>query len=215
MHLVGERGGQGIVGGEHDRRTALAAELAQQAQHFLGALRVERSRGLVREHELGVGCERHRDQHALALPHGELLGAVLHALAEAQLLEQRLHDAPRLALVGEPQLQRGVLDRARPGNQVVGLADDPQIAQAVLVALLGGHRGHLAAAHPHGAAVGVGESGDQFQQRGLAGAAGAVERHELPRGDRHRDAVHGADRLAFPHAVVLDEIPELEHRRCH
>ena len=114
---------------------ALAAELAQQAQHLAGALRVEVPGRLVGEHQLRVGRQRERDQHALALAHRELLGAVLQPVAEPQLLQQRFDRvacAPRM--LDQQQLQRGVLDRPRPGDQVVRLADDPELAQAVLVA---------------------------------------------------------------------------------
>lgn len=34
---------------------------------------------------------------------------------------------------------------------------------------------------------------------------------ELAPGNRHRDAVDGADRLTFSHAMALGEIPKLEH----
>ena len=44
VRLIGERGGLGVVGGEHDGHAPLAAELAQQAEHFPGALRVEACR---------------------------------------------------------------------------------------------------------------------------------------------------------------------------
>ena len=131
----------------------------------------------------GIGRKRHRDQHALALAHRELLGAVQQPLAQAESLEQRFDRAPGLALVGEPQLQRRVLDGARPGNQVVGLADDPELAQAVLVALVTREREDVTAVEEHGAAVGALQSGDQLQQRRLARAAGPVERDELARRD--------------------------------
>ena len=97
-----------VVGGEQHRGAVLVADLAQQLQHFAAALRVEVAGGLVGEHELGLGRERPRDHHALALAHRELLGAVASAAG-------RVRDAPAAARSGAcPRARR---PRARASSR--------------------------------------------------------------------------------------------------
>ena len=77
VHLIGEGGDQRVVGGEQERHVALAAEAAQQLEHLTSAMGVEVPGRLVGENQLGIGGQRKRDQHALALAHRQLLGAVV------------------------------------------------------------------------------------------------------------------------------------------
>ncbi len=53
---------------------------------------------------------------------------------------------------------------------------------------------------------------DHQQQRRLARPARPVQRDRFAGGDRQRDAVHRAHRLAADGRVVLDEVAQLQHR---
>ena len=116
---------------EHDRHLPLAAQLAQQLEHFAAALRVEAAGRLVGEQQARLGRERAGDHHALALAHRQRLRAVREALAEAEALEQRRDLALRLAPAHRlQQLQDRVVDRADARQQVEVLADEAELREA-------------------------------------------------------------------------------------
>ena len=86
-----------VVGGEEDR----LAEVAQARDHapcLAAGRRVEAGGRLVEEEQLGVADQRDRDVEAALLAAGELAGALVRLLAEADVLD-RLVDRPRRAVV--------------------------------------------------------------------------------------------------------------------
>ena len=211
-HAVGVARGERVVADEHDRDVALAAELAQQLEHFAAALGVEAAGGLVGEQQARLGGERAGDHHPLALAHRQRLGAVGQALAEPEALQQRRDLAVRLAPAhGLQELQHGVVDRGDAGQQVEVLADEAQLGEAEVGGLALGQRGDVAAGDRHGAARRL-----QAASRPSAAASSCRSRsgrtgRPSPRVDRQRDAVDGADRLAANRRVVLDEVTQLQH----
>ena len=112
------------------------------------------------------------------------------------------------------QLEHRVVDRADTRQQVEVLADEPQFREPETRRLALGQRGHVATRDRDSAAGRSQQRRDHQQQGRLARAAGAVQRDHLAGGDRQRDAVDRADRLAADGGVVLDEIAQLEHRAC-
>ena len=87
-------------------------------------LGVERSGGLVGEHDLGPGDERPGDRDALLLAAGELRGTVAQALVEPDPRGDLAHlRAPRAAAV-EAQRQADVLGDRQRRHQVEGLEDE-------------------------------------------------------------------------------------------
>ena len=115
---------------EHDRHTALAAQLAQQFEHFATSLSVEAPSRLVGEQQARSGGEGTRDHHALALAHRESLRAVVQALAQPEPHEQWLDLAPRLAPAHRAQqLENRVVDRADAGQQVEALTDEAELGE--------------------------------------------------------------------------------------
>jgi hypothetical protein len=138
---------------------------------------------------------------------------VLQALGEAEAPQQRRYLAVRVAPAqGFQQLQHGVVDGGHAGHQVEVLADEAQFGEPEVRGLALGQRGDVAPADRHGAAGGGEERGDHQQQRGLARAAGTVERDHLAGVDAQRDAVDGAYRLPAGDPVVLDQVSQFEQR---
>src|SRR5439155_12898150 len=88
--------------------------------------RVEISRRLVGEHERGARHERARDGDTLLLTAGELVRRVVHAIAEADLIERAERATTTLAHADAAILQRQlhVLERARSWQQVETLKDE-------------------------------------------------------------------------------------------
>ena len=82
-------------GDDHDA-TGLR-QLAEQAQHAVDLDVVEVRGGLVGQHERRVVRERARDRDPLLLAARQVAGAVVHAVGEADLLEQLDGARPRLA----------------------------------------------------------------------------------------------------------------------
>ncbi len=93
-HVVGDLGDHPEVVRDHDdRRAVLLLQLAHQLEDLRLRRHVERRRRLVRDQQVGVVDERHRDHHALPHAAGELVRIVVDPLLgprNADLLE-RVH----------------------------------------------------------------------------------------------------------------------------
>ena len=172
VDAVGEEDGLGdVVGDQQHRRADLAPDLEQPLLQLGARDPVERAEGLVQQHRRLA--EQHRAQEGGALAHAarELpRPARSNPPSPKRSSSGRARARAAAADAGELEADRDVVDRPPPRQQRVAL----------------GHEG--AGAEPAGAGrpsisdlarVGMLEPGEDVEQRALAGAAGADQRHEL------------------------------------
>src|SRR5688572_223366 len=92
---VGAVGDPRVVG-DHDQGAPLTSQLLEQVQDVLAARGVEVAGGLVGQDQVGLAGQGAGDGDPLHLPARELGRLVLHAVGEADLLEELLDSrAPR------------------------------------------------------------------------------------------------------------------------
>jgi hypothetical protein len=153
--------------------------------------------GLVHQQHPRLVDDGAGERDALLLPAGELVGAALAVAAEAHRL-QRGQRAPLALRPGDAaHLQRegDVLGHAHVREQRVALEHHAEIA------LVGGRPGDVLAADLDLARGRVLEPRDGHQDRRLARAAGAEQRHEFAGCHVERHPVHGRDRAETLHQV--------------
>src|SRR6476659_5514740 len=79
----------GWIVGDEDQRLALGlVQFSKQPKHLLAGAGIEVARGLVGQHDLGLGQQGARDRSALLFPARELGGQVMRAFAESDPPEQ-------------------------------------------------------------------------------------------------------------------------------
>src|SRR6185295_2520910 len=181
-------------------------ENPEEGDDLLAGLAVEVAGGLIGEEDGGAVDEGASDGDALALAAGELIGLVMHAVAEADALQGAdgalLGAAPVLLRVDEGK--GDVLDRGGAVEEFEGLEDEADLLVADLGEVSGIHLvGRLAGelVGPGGGAV---EAAEDVHEGGLAGAGGAHDGDELVALDGEIDAAKGVD-LLRPDAVDLLE----------
>ena len=79
-----------IVRAQHNRATARARQLANRLVELLRGCRVETRRRLIEKQQVGIVDERSRQREALLHSAAESADAIVRALGDAELLEQRL-----------------------------------------------------------------------------------------------------------------------------
>src|SRR5687768_11617088 len=84
---AGGMGGDIRLVGDDDDGLALIVQLVEEAEDVLGRAAVEGARRLVGQEDGGVVHHGPGDGDALSLPAGELVGAVVHAIAEVDDLQ--------------------------------------------------------------------------------------------------------------------------------
>jgi hypothetical protein len=98
------------VGDEQDGEPERHLQVAQQPQHLGLHHHVERRRRLVGDQQPRIAGKRERDQHALALPAGQLVRVVLCAARrepdELEQLADAVRHAPPAAALARVQLDR-------------------------------------------------------------------------------------------------------------
>src|SRR6185436_8361290 len=132
MHLPpGVRRDVGLVSHQH-HRVPLGVELVEQ-RHDLGrGCRVEVAGRLVGEEDRRVVDQGAGDRHALALAARQLVGIVVHAVAQAYPLEGAAGALPPHAArhAGVDERQLDVLQGIGAGQQVEGLEDEADLLVA-------------------------------------------------------------------------------------
>jgi hypothetical protein len=199
---------------DDDHGVACGGKLAQQRHHFPTALAVERAGGLVGEDDAPAVHQGARDRYALLLAARELAGAVVQALGEPELAEQRLGAGAPLG-AAHAGVDRGHFDvahGARVGDQVIALEHETECFAAQARELVAAERRHILSHEAVAAAGRAVEAAEDVHQRRLARARRAHDGDELPRVDRQVDAVQHLDR-ELAAAVGLDDFVELDHRR--
>ena len=119
--------GKGVVR-DHDDRGAICVEGLEALEQAAGVLGVERSGGLVGEHQRRVGHNGARRRHALLLATGHLVRELVEHLCDAQALGDLLHATRHLAGRGvvDREGQCDVLARSQGVEQVGVLEDKAQ-----------------------------------------------------------------------------------------
>ncbi len=201
----GERFGE-VVGDQQHRARHRGLQRLELAMQLRARDRIERAERLVHQQHRRIGGERPRQPDALPLPAGQLVRPAAAELRrfQADAREQFVH-ARRDAL-GRP------IQQVRHHRHVGGdreMREQPDVLDGVaglppqrrLVP-----RRDAAAAHPHLTGIGAQHPVHQPQQRRLAAATAADQRHHLAFGDRQRDAAqHRAP------ASTGDDVEEVDH----
>ena len=186
-HPVRHRQGLLLVVRDVDGRGAGGLDQpAKLLPHVQAEPGVEVAEGLVQQEAVGLGRQGAGQGDPLLLAAGELVG-----LASGQV--RHLHAGEvrggQLAPLGarhaahfRPELH--VLPHGHVGPEGVVLEHHGRVA------VLDGRVGDVPLAQHDVPAAGVGQPGDDPQQRGLAAPAGPQQEEELPRLDGQRDVVH-------------------------
>src|SRR4051794_30520452 len=182
-----------VVRDEHRGQPHLLVQLAQPAAQLFPHLRIKRTERLVEQEDSRLDRERPGQRHPLPLPARELARVAVGVTLELHELEQLVDAARdlalRRALAARPhaQAEGHVLEHGHVPEERVVLEDEADTARTgVAVARVLVVEQHLAG----GREV---EPGDDAEQRGLAGARRAQQRHELARLDAERDAAQGRE----------------------
>src|SRR5439155_14926969 len=165
---------------------------------------------LVEQDDLRVEGERagHVEQLLVAL--GQRARGPRERVAEAEQLGHRAHLVPHAALAGERGEEPGAAAEPREHGDGDRLAhresgEDVDELEGARHAEPGQphgpHAADVLALEAHGAARGRQQAREDVDERRLAGAVGADDRHELAAPDPQRDAVEGAD-AAVEHPYV-------------
>jgi hypothetical protein len=172
----------GVVADQQEGRLVLEADLADQRQGGQGEVGIEAAGGFVgqdQERPVGQGA-RHGDP--LLLAGRELRRPVIAPVGQADPLEQVLGEGAVVA-AGEAHGDQHVLQRGESLQQVAALEDVADRLGAQTVPARLAPSGHRAVADQDLPLVGGQDAGDQVQERGLAGAAGALQGDLVARGE--------------------------------
>ena len=159
-------------------RALLAQRLGEPLLHLAARQRVERGEGLVEAQDRLAGEQRAQEGHPLAHAARQLMGPGALEALQAERGEERVRARTRLVArrPGQAHRERGVVDRAQPGQQPVALG------------------------HEHGGvgadAAGVGrlQPAHQLEQGRLAAAAGADDGDDLAGAHLEIEALERAHR---------------------
>ena len=186
----------------------VAGQLLQQGQDLVRAVAVEVAGGLVAEQERRVGHDGAGDGHALLLAAGELARLVLRAVGDAHDAERGLDAALALGPRerGQQQRQLHVAEGGEHRDQVVHLEDEPDVARPPGGELRAAQPADLVPGHGDAARAGDVEAAHEVEQRGLAGAAGAHEGHEVALVHAQVHALQDVQLLG-PAPVGLGDVP--------
>ena len=178
-------------------------------QHLVGGVLVEIAGRLVGEQQQRLWRQRAADRDALLLPAGQLLRIAPREIAEPEPLHQFAVPG-RIVPPGEARLEfQIVLDR-QARDQIELLEHEAQLIAPQRRAAGIVESGERHPAEPDVAAVGRIQPRDQMQQRALAAAAFAGQRHALGGRDAQIHPAQHGDRLVR-RAVALGEIFDFEH----
>ncbi len=208
-----------VVRDEENGEATLALQILDLLQDLALHHDVERSRRLVHDHQLGLERERHRDDHALPHPAGELVGIRADpARVDPDELEQLAGTEDRVT-PRDPLVRLHHVDELRTdahhGVEAVHrtLEDHRDVAPAELPELLGALAGQFLTAKvdrsPDDSGRRAEDLHDRVRDGALAAARLAGEADDLAGADLEVDSVDGAHRvcLAVLHlqAAHLDE----------
>ena len=176
-HAIGDEDGLlDVVRHEQHGQAVPLPDVGQELLHDAARERVERTERLVHQQQAGSIGERARDRDPLLHAARELarlrVGELVEPDERQQLVGARALLGARQLLAAQRELD--VAARAQPGEQRVLLEDDAAVAARPL---------HGPAVDLHDPRARLRQAGDDREQRALAAARGADERHELVLGD--------------------------------
>src|SRR5207249_2944529 len=192
---------------DEDDRDALAVQLLQEDEDLDAGPGVEVARRLVGQQYRGVVDERACDGDTLLLPPRELARMVVGAILEPDrgqpLARARAPRSSRQPRVDQRELD--VFEGARPGQEVVCLEDEPDLAVADPCELGPREAGDILAVQDVPAGRGRVETAEKVHEGGLPRARGAHHRHELAALDLDRQAAERMNRV-WAESIVLREL---------
>jgi hypothetical protein len=201
--------------GDHDDGDAPLLDQALEDLHDDGAvLRVEVAGGLVGQQDRGVVGDGAGDGDALLLAPGELAWAPIRQLAQPEGGQDVAGVALGVAAAPVAAAQDGehhVLQHREFGEQEVELEDVAQQARAQLGPAIVVEGADVDALEQHLAGAGAVEGAEEVEERTLAGAGGAGQRHEFAPAHPQVDALEDAGLHLRPQ--LPDEPAGLDHRR--
>jgi len=220
MQWVGESGRFGWSGTQQRCARALA-QLLQQGQDLCLHRDIERSRGLIGEHQLRLGDQCHCDHHALAHAARQLVRILARAalgLADVHRLEHLERTLPRGAArqAGmDPWHLTELIDHTHVRvERRHGILEDHRDARAAdAVQACGGKPQQLVLVEADAAAdaCALGQQPQHGQQhRGLARTGFANDADALARRDLQIHATHGIDG-ATRGGIAHGQLPDLKH----
>jgi hypothetical protein len=156
---IGDRRGAGLMGDDHH---CPSREAAEQLEHGGAILLVEVAGWLVSEDDLRIVDQRPRDREALLFSARELLGAAVGDGAQAELFYEAAGTAfTSSSGPGQPGWKEDVLLAAELLDQVEGLEDEADVAEASLCERVRSLLGQLDAGETDAAGVGAVERSQQ------------------------------------------------------
>jgi acyl-CoA thioesterase I len=174
------------MGDEHQSAADGTVEIEEKIRDALAGMRIEITRGLVREQNVGLGHERAREGDALLLAAGQLFRVMRGARREPHLIESLRRAYARVAMAVQLERQHDVLQSREGGDQVEGLEDESHVRAAHPRAPVLIQRREVDAGDEDAAGAGRIEPGKQCQQRRLARTRSAHHGEGLP--GSHNDA---------------------------
>ena len=213
-HPVHRLGDAPVMGNDHHRDAQLAVDLAQRFQHPRRGAPVDAAGGLVGEHQRRLVGQRDGNGHPLLLAAGELAGPAAQAMRHAHQMQQFLRPPAPLGAAGEQHRHLHVLDRGEVGNQVAGavLPHEAHLLAPVADQLKARQRQQVAPGHGDLPGRGQVQAADYVEQRRLAAAAVADDRHQLGVGHLQIEALQ-RDHLELPALVDAYQVLAADHAR--
>ncbi|KAG1554821.1 hypothetical protein G6F50_012938 [Rhizopus delemar] len=183
--------GHAHVMGDDDDGVAFGMQLTEDRHHFLAGFRVECAGRFIGQDHLATIHQRARDRYALLLAAGQLARLVVHAVTQAQPLQQLLGTrvAHRAGAAGVYRWHFHVAARIQIAQQVVALEDETEMLaaqprQRIRRHLLGG-----LAVHPVAALGRPVEAAENVHQRRFSRSRRADDGDELTGIDAQRDVL--------------------------
>ena len=210
-----------VVGDEQRGLSGLFVQSPQPAPQFDPHLGVERAERFVQQQHRGIDRQGAGQRDALLLSAGQLFGVAAAELGQLHQLQQFVDAARDRRLIGPPpprpaaQAERDVLGHRHVLEQRVMLEHETDVAFAQA------EPGRVVFAEQDLAAVGMQQSGDHPQQRGLARTGRAEQRDQLAGRHVQVDRVERGDvRVVLAeltdfqvHAVVGEAVIRVNYRR--
>ena len=208
---------RGILLGElrvmrYHNNQALLGDLADQIHDLHAGLRIQSTRRLIGQKDLGVVYECARNRNTLALSARKLVGALIIFSGKTNAVKRILR--PSAALISgnarDRQCELHVFENGLMGDQVIALEDkaNAMVTVNVPISVLKGAR--ASSADGKIARRIVIQSSDDVQQRGLSASGGAEDRNELVLTEAKRHSAKRFHLLRCSH-INLSYVFQFQH----
>ena len=215
VHFAGEVGG---VGDDDEGDVLLAVEVEEEGGEGVGVVAVEGAGGFVGEEKFGAVDERADDGDALAFAAGELAGAVVEAVGETDVGEERLGASTGGAAAAGVGIGEGgdedVFQHGALGQEMVRLKDEADLLVADARELEVVEAPEVFAVEEELAGGGAVEGADDVEERAFAAAGRADDGNAFAAREVERDALEHIDALGpGSGGVLFGDVLELQERR--